>query len=153
MGRDKGINIPSILADPYRMDKMIAWRMGDPRYRDKVQSRRFQERAAREQTMQRQWNIEARADFEDPEKNAVITEAVRRAAVNVNATIALLLQADGYGQKPQVVCYSDDFFIGHQEIALLDDTLGKALETHDATEQEAISPELIAAAKEMSGES
>lgn len=103
--------------------------------------------------MQRQWNIEARADFEDPEKNDVITAAIQRAAVNVNATIALLLQADGHGQKPQVVCYSDDFFVGHKDIALLEDTLGNALVDHNATEQEAISPELIAAAKEMSSES
>lgn len=102
--------------------------------------------------MRRQWNIEARADFEDPEKNEVITEAIRRAAVHVNATIALLLRADGHGQKPQVVCYSDDFFDGHKEIALLDDTLGKALVEHEATEQDSVSAELIAAAKEMSGE-
>lgn len=142
----------SILAYPDAMDKLIKWRMGDPRYQDKLMSKEYRELWEKEIKMQRQWNIEARADFEDPDKNEVITEAIRRAAVHVNATIALLLQAEGHGQKPKVVCYSDDFFDGHVDIALLDDTLGRALADHEATEQESISPELIAAAKEMSGD-
>ena len=137
-----GIGLPAILAYTDVMDKLILWRMGEPRYRYKM----------KESVMQRQWNIEARADFEDADKNEVITEAIRRAAVHVNATIALLLQADGHGQKPEVVCYSDDFFAGHQDIALLEDTLGKALVDHDSTEQDSVSAELIAAAKEMASE-
>ena len=137
-----GISLPAILAYPDVMDKLILWRMDDPRYRYKM----------KESVMQRQWNIEARADFEDADKNEVITEAIRRAAVHVNATIALLLQADGHGQKPEVVCYSDDFFAGHQDIALLEDTLGKALVDHYSTEQDSVSAELIAAAKEMASE-
>ena len=137
-----GISLPAILAYPDVMDKLILWRMDDPRYRYKM----------KESVMQRQWNIEARADFEDADKNEVITEAIRRAAVHVNATIALLLQADGHGQKPEVVCYSDDFFAGHQDIALLEDTLGKALVDHDSTEQDSVSAELIAAAKEMASD-
>lgn len=95
---------------------------------------------------QRQWTIEARADFADPEKNAVITEAVRRAAVHVNAQLALLSD----GQKPQVVCFSEDFFDGHQDIALLQDTLGDALEEHSDMQEAPISSELLAAAREMS---
>ena len=141
-----GISLPAILAYPDVMDKLILWRMDDPRYKTKGFL------VTRERLMQRQWNIEARADFEDADKNEVITEAIRRAAVHVNATIALLLQADGHGQKPEVVCYSDDFFAGHQDIALLEDTLGKALVDHYSTEQDSVSAELIAAAKEMASE-
>ena len=132
------------------MDKLVLWRRGDPRYPRYTHP---QPQLTKEQLMQRQWNIEARADFEDADKNEVITDAIRRAAVHVNATIALLLQADGHGQKPEVVCYSDDFFTGHKEIALLEDTLGKALVDHGGTEQESVSAELIAAAKEMASES
>lgn len=97
--------------------------------------------------MQKQWTIEARADFADREKNEAIDEAVRRAAVHINATIALL--SDGI--KPQVVAFSDDFFAGHNDIALLKDTLGAALEEHrDAAGEEApVSSEMMAAMSEM----
>lgn len=94
--------------------------------------------------MQRQWNIEARADFADADKNDIITAAVRRAAVHINAEIALLLMADSAGQKPHVVVYSDDFFTGHEDIALLQDTLGDALAEHGSAETEApVSDELL----------
>lgn len=96
--------------------------------------------------MQRQWAIEARADFADPEKNEAITEAVRRAAVHINATLALLSD----GQKPQVVAYSDDFFSGHEEIALLENKMGNALKEHDDIGTEAeVSEEMLAAARDM----
>lgn len=77
--------------------------------------------------MQRLWTIEVGADFTDREKNDATDEAVRRAAVHIYATVALL--SDGI--KPRVVAFSDDFFTGHRDIALLDDTLGKALQTND----------------------
>lgn len=96
--------------------------------------------------MQRQWTIEARADFADAEKNEAITEAVRRAAVHINATLALLSD----GQKPLVVAFSDDFFAGHAEIALLEDKMGDALAKHDDIGEPAeVSDEMLAAAREM----
>src|SRR5580693_665073 len=84
-----------ILAHPDALDSLIVWRMDDPRYAQRT--------GCKEVTTQRQWTIEARADFADQEKNDAISEAVRRAAVHINATIALL--ADGI--KPQVVAFSD----------------------------------------------
>lgn len=96
--------------------------------------------------MQRQWTIEARADFADPEKNDAITEAVRRAAVHINATLLLLSD----GQPPQVVAFSDDFFAGHKEVALLQDKMGDALRTHDdIVEEGTVSDELLQAARDM----
>ena len=117
---------------------VFVWRMGDPRIRETTR---------RSTDMKRQWNIEARADFADKEKNDLITAAVRRAAVHINAEIALLLMADGAGQKPQVMAYSDDYFTGHAEIALLQDTLGDALAKHGSGETDAtpVSDELIRA--------
>lgn len=73
--------------------------------------------------MQRQWTIEVRADFADPDKNDAITEAVRQHAVALNATMVMIKDN---GISPQTVCYSDDFFTGHEDITLMEDKLGKA---------------------------
>jgi len=132
--------VPDILAHPEVLDKVIIWRMNDPRYEDR-------ETRVKGLSMQRQWTIEARADFADQEKNDAITEAVRRAAVHINATIALL--ADGI--KPQVVAFSDDFFAGHEDIALLEDKLGKALADHSeaAGEEAPVSDEIMQAMRDL----
>lgn len=96
--------------------------------------------------MQRQWTIEARADFADQEKNEAITTAIRQAAVHVHAVMALLSD----GQAPQVVCFSDDFFDGHQEIKLHEDKLGQAIEAHGGNMGEGkVSDELLQAARDM----
>ena len=95
--------------------------------------------------MQRQWTIEARGDFADPEKNEALEKAVRQAAVHINAVGALL----GDGVKFQVVAFSDDFFTGHQEIALLQDTLGDAIATQEVGEEADVSGEMLAALRDM----
>lgn len=121
------------------LDRLIVWRMADPRYTDR-------NNRVKGLAMQRQWTIEARADFADPEKNEAITKAIREAAVHVHAIMALLSD----GQKPQVVCYSDDFFNGHEEIALHEDTLGKAIAAHgDQMGGGEVSDELVRAATEI----
>lgn len=97
--------------------------------------------------MQKQWTIEARADFADQAKNDAITQAIREAAVHVHAVMALLSD----GQKPQVVCYADDFFEGHQEISLHEDTLGKAIADHANVQGSEVSAELMQAAKDLAG--
>lgn len=132
--------VPDILGNPDVLDKVILWRMNDPRYEDRTTR-------VKGLSMQRQWTIEARADFADQEKNDIISNAVRVAAVHINATIALL--ADGI--KPQVVAFSDDFFAGHQEIALLEDTLGRAIADHaDKVGPEApVSDEMMQAMRDM----
>lgn len=127
------------LTNPDVLDEIIVWRMNDPRYTDRNTH-------VKGLPMQRQWTIEARADFADQEKNDVITRAIREAAVHVHATMALLSD----GQAPQVVCFSDDFFDGHQEIKLHEDTLGKAIAEHgDQMSGGGVSQELLQAAAEM----
>lgn len=95
--------------------------------------------------MQRQWCIEARADFSDPGKNDTIDQLFREAAAHINA--GLLLLSDG--QKPQVVCYSDDFFSGHKEIGILPDVIGHAKQTVDAGTQALVSDEMLRAVEDM----
>lgn len=128
-----------VLAQPDVLDALVVWRMTDPRYTTR-------ENRVKGLTMQRQWTIEARADFADPEKNEAITTAIREAAVHVHAIMALLSD----GQAPQVVCFSDDFFDGHQEIKLHEDKLGKAIETHGGQMTGGgVSQELLQAAADM----
>lgn len=73
--------------------------------------------------MQRQWAIEARADFAEQEKNDAVDTAFKVAAAHINATLQLLSD----GVKPQVVCFSDDHFLGHKDIDWLGDPLGDAI--------------------------
>lgn len=123
-------------AHPDVLDQKIIWRLADPRYMTRQDMKG--------KHMQRQWTIEARADFDDPDKNEVITKAIQQAARHVHATLALLADS----QQPQVVAFSDDFFSGHQEISLLEDVIGKGLAV--STEVEApISSELLEAAREL----
>lgn len=131
-----------VLANPDVLDKLIIWRMADPRFIDR-------KNRVRGLKMQKQWTIEARADFADPDKNEIIDRVVREAAVHVHATLALLSD----GQHPQVVCYSDDFMHGHEELNLHDDKLGNAIAEHGGKMGEgAVSSELLAAAAEIAHE-
>ena len=97
---------------------------------------------------QRQFTLELRVDYADNGKNAEMKQAVLRAGRHLLATAALL--ADGI--KPEIVAYADDFFEGHTEISVLEDTIGRELaEEQQASEASngslasALSSELIAA--------
>jgi hypothetical protein len=105
-------------------------------------------REQRRSKMQRQFTIEIRVDYADNGKSEVMKKAMQQAARHVYATATLL--ADGV--KPQVAVFSDDFFTGHEEIALLEDTIAQGVEAIDATnEEEKISGELLAAATAATG--
>jgi hypothetical protein len=125
------------LLRPDLLDRMIVWRMQDPRYNKRLD--------AVETRMQRQFTIELRVDYEDAEKNPVMKEALLRAARHVFATATLLADA----VKPQIVLFSDDFMVGHEEIPLLEDTLGKAIEEAGGQEQEGVSEEMLKAVRDM----
>ncbi len=110
---------------------MVVWMRNDPRpYVGYGEDRK----------MQRQWSIEARVNLSGIEKPEAVIEAVtvavRNAGVHLNAQLALL------GVPQEVVMFSDDFFTGHADIAMMQDTLGKAVE--------GVSDEMLDALKEMS---
>lgn len=94
--------------------------------------------------MQRQFNIELRVDYADNDKNQAMKEAMQRAARHVFAQAALL--ADGV--KPTIAIYSDDFFSGHEEIALIEDTITKGIELVGG-EDDQVSAEMAALAQSM----
>ena len=124
---------------PDVLDQMIIWRMNDPRYQQ-------HEHLKGTKQMQRQWTIEARADFADPDKNAAITEAVRQHAVALNATLVLIKDN---GISPQVVCYSDDFFTGHEDINLMENKLGAAMAESGSAEPMGVSEDMMQAMRDM----
>lgn len=92
--------------------------------------------------MQRQFTIELRVDFSDNEKMGLMKTACQIAARHMLAQAALIKDA----VNPQIAVYADDFFSGHQEIALFDDVLGQGIEmVGTAGADEEVSPELLAA--------
>lgn len=141
--RIDSVSVPEVLANPDVLDQIILWRMADPRYANR-------DNKIRSIPMQRQWTIEARADFTDKGKNDAIDQAFKVAAAHINATMALLSD----GQKPQVVCFSDDFFTGHTDIDWLGDPLGKAVKAMAETsgEKPEVSDEMLSAIREMRGD-
>ena len=97
--------------------------------------------------MQRQYTIELRVDYADVEKNPIMRKAMAQAARHVLATASLLSD----GQEPKVVMFSDDFFTGHEEIPLMADVLGAAIDKHGGQET-GVSDELLKAMTATQGE-
>lgn len=93
---------------------------------------------------QRTWKIEARMDFADQAKNDEIDKVVKRLAVTLEANLALL--ADG--QKPEVICHSDDFFGKHVDIDLWSREI-PAETLVGLDEQDQVSDEMLEAMREM----
>lgn len=90
--------------------------------------------------MQRQFTIEIRVDYADSEKNAAMKQTLQQCARHAYATAQLLSD----GVKAQVVIYSDDYFSGHEDIMLLEDTIQQGLDAVGNT-KEIISSELMGA--------
>lgn len=93
--------------------------------------------------MQRQFTIELRVDFADPEKNEALRTTLQQAARRVLATANLI--ADN-PKATKIAIFSDDFFSAHEEISLLDDVLGEVTaETVNETGEDEPSSELLGA--------
>lgn len=116
------------------LNALIVWRMNDPRLGNAP---------LKECKMQRQFTIEVRVDYADEGKNEAMRETVTYAARRVLATAALL--ADGV--KPQAVVFSDDFFSGHTDIAILEDKF--APKEGESQSSDSVSDEMAAAMREM----
>jgi hypothetical protein len=96
--------------------------------------------------MQRRFTIELLVDLEDPAQSETVRSAVQAAARHMYA--ALILGPF----KPQVILYSDDFLIRHEQIAALDDTIQQGKDALTASGEEAqISDEMLAALRDMPG--
>lgn len=130
------------IADPVMLDKMIIWKSQGP---DGLLWD-----TERSKLMNRQFTIELRVDYADAEKNEVMRAALQIAGRHMMATAQLLSD----GVKPQIALFSDDFFDGHAEIALIEDTIqqGKdllALQAAGSTADagETVSSDLLDACK------
>lgn len=126
-----------MLAHPDVVDALLIWRMNDPRYED-------HNTRLKGVPMMRQWTIQVRADLEDPGKQELVKKFVKDAAVRLNAAVSLISDI----QRPKTVCFSDDFFLGHEEIPLHVDTITEADKAHgDKVEGDTneVSDELLAA--------
>lgn len=89
--------------------------------------------------MQVQITIELRVDFDDQDKYAVLVAAAKKSAKHIYATACLLNDK----VKPQIACYSEDFFSPVQEIDALKDDIaeGEALmEGHGIKSSEGDNP-------------
>ena len=94
--------------------------------------------------MQRQFTIELRVDYADNEKNDSMRTALQAAARHVYATATLLADA----VKPQIAIFSDDFFAGHEQITLLEDTIKAGKEQIGGTDETPVSDELLGAMRD-----
>jgi len=93
--------------------------------------------------MQRQFTIELRVDFADPEKLPELKKVLQQAARHAFATAQLISDNP---KSTQIAIFSDDFFSGHEEIKLLDDTIQNGLdEIGETSGSEGISSELAGA--------
>lgn len=101
--------------------------------------------------MQRQFTIELRVDFADPEKLEPIKQVLQQAARHAFATAQLISDNP---KLTKIAIFSDDFFTGHEQIALLDDTIQQGLDAigADSSGSESISSELAMAAKGFNGD-
>jgi hypothetical protein len=121
------------------LDRLIDWQWGD--VRAVVATGRERGRNG-EKIMQRQFTIELRVDYADQEKNEAMRIALLNAARHVFGTAVLL--ADQV--QPTIGVFSDDFFSGHKEIALLDDIIKQGVEDMGGNSGgEQISSELVEA--------
>lgn len=131
-------NLPAILADPFGLDKLIERKM--------MLKRNRLDTITRGAYMQRQFTIELRVDFADSEKLEELRKTLQQAARHAYAT-ALLISDNP--KSTQVAIFSDDFFTGHQEIALLEDTIQQGLDAvgEESGGSDGVSSELMAAVK------
>ena len=121
------------------LDKLIEWKAGSIA----VLKHYKLDTITRGAHMQRQFTMELRVDFADKDKLPVLIETFRQAACHVNATAQLISDNP---KSTQIVVYSDDFFAGHQEIALLDDVIQQGLDAVGETSgSDTISDELAGA--------
>lgn len=143
MPRLSYIEIETFTGTEEQLDGLIHWRTGDievlRHYTNHLPTN------LRGAYMQRQITIEVRVDFADNDKNAEIRTTAQQCALRLLATCNLI--ADN-PKATRIAIWSDDFYSGHEEIALLEDVLGDV--TKDTINQTGDEPsaELLNALKD-----
>lgn len=95
--------------------------------------------------MQRQFTIELRVDFADQDKLEPLKQVLQQAARHAFATAQLISDNP---KLTKIAIFSDDFFSGHEEIKLLEDTIQQGLDAVGETSgSDGLSSELMNAAK------
>lgn len=95
--------------------------------------------------MQRQFTVELRVDFADADKLGPLKQVLQQVARHAFATAQLLSDNP---KSTQIAIFSDDFFSGKEEIALLDDVIQQGLDaTGNTSGSGEISSELMGALK------
>lgn len=101
-------------------------------------------------TMQVDFNITVRVDFQSDDRYGIVEQAVANAARHLQASVALLNDK----VKPEVLVNADDFLKGSKEISLLTDVIQQGVDLvlrdgETAIEEEPVSADLLAAVREM----
>jgi hypothetical protein len=106
---------------PDQLDRLIEWKAGSISVLRSYKLHTITEGAH----MQRQFTIELRVDFADPEKLGPLKQVLQQAARHAFATAQLISDNP---KSTQIAIFSDDFFSGHEEIKLMDDTIQQGLD-------------------------
>ncbi len=126
------------------LNAYIAWAFNSPRV-----WKEFKWQVKGKTMAQQEWTIQARVDC-GPDEQVAIKVAVQRLARHLLTQISLSPTLRG---KVQVVCYSEDFFNGHQDIALIDDTVSEAISgLPDGHQDEGVSRDLLDAVRDLQAE-
>lgn len=144
--RDYGFHL-NVDADPETINRLIDWRMRSPSVQKHLGTKLS---ALTEGSfMQRQFTVELRVDYADPDKNDVMKKALQAAARHMYATAVLLSDS---GMKPEIMLCSDDFFSGNEEMKLLDDTIQQGLDETNLPDEAPVSDELLRAVRDSVGQ-
>jgi hypothetical protein len=119
------------------LDAFIAWKAGSIAV---LRSYKL-DSATRGANMQRQFTIELRVDFADPDKLPALKQVLQQAARHAYATAQLISDNP---KLTQVAIFSDDFFTGHEEIKLLEDTIASGLEADPDSSEDVKMAEIAA---------
>ena len=123
-----------------QQDQAIAWKSGSIAVLKHYKT----DTITRGAHMQRQFTIELRVDFADPEKLGPMKSVLQQAARHAFATAQLISDNP---KSTRIAIFSDDFFTGHEEISLLGDIIQEGLDAaaETASGSDTISSELASA--------
>lgn len=125
-----------------QLNRLIDWKAGSVDVMRHYKSAHAINWREEHRHMQRQFTIELRVDFEDSGKLQPLKEVLQQAARHAYATAQLISDNP---KSTQIAIFSDDFFSGHEEIKLLEDTIQQGLDQiGESSGADSVSSELAA---------